>query len=146
MTHSTSYQNLPAQDRFGLALAARLSESADSLPHDITERLRVARMQAVGQLKLAQTRTAPTIAASGSAATLTFGGEKPELWSRLASFIPLLVLIAGLVAINIIQNDDRAKELAEIDTALLTDDLPPAAYTDPGFAQFLRATPREQAQ
>lgn len=145
MTHSTSYQNLSAQDRFGLKLAARLSESADSLPHDISERLRVARMLAVGQLKLAPTRTAPAIAASSGAATLTFGGEKPELWSRLASFIPLLVLIAGLVAINIIQNDDRAKELAEIDTALLTDDLPPTAYTDPGFVQFLR-THRDPAQ
>jgi hypothetical protein len=26
-----------------------------------------------------------------------------------------------------------------VDSALLTGDLPPAAYTDPGFAQFLKA-------
>lgn len=146
MTYSTtSYKNMSAQDRFGRKLAARLSQSVDQLPHDISERLRIARMQAVGQRKQPQTRMAPTIAAAGSAATLTFGGEKPELWSRLASFVPLLVLIAGLIAINIIQSDDRAKELAEIDSALLTDDLPPSAYTDPGFAQFLH-THRDQAQ
>ena len=37
------------------------------------------------------------------------------------------------------QVDNRANELAaEVDAALLTDDLPPAAYTDPGFAQFLK--------
>ena len=34
-------------------------------------------------------------------------------------------------------------DLAEIDTALLVDDLPPAAYSDPGFIQFLRQSGRE---
>jgi hypothetical protein len=38
-----------------------------------------------------------------------------------------------------VQKEDRANELAEVDTALLTDDLPPSAYADPGFVQFLRA-------
>lgn len=139
MKFSNPYQNLPAQDRFGLKLAARLSKSADALPHDISERLRASRMQALSQLKAAQARTASTISANGNTATLTFGNEKTGLWGRIAAIAPLIVLIAGLVAINIIQNDDRAKELAEIDAALLTDDLPPAAYTDPGFVQFLRA-------
>ena len=53
--------------------------------------------------------------------------------------LPLLALVAGLIAISVIQNDNRANELAEIDAALLTDDLPPTAYTDPGFAQFLKS-------
>ena len=44
----------------------------------------------------------------------------------------------GLIAINVIQDDNRASELAEIDAALLTDDLPPSAYADPGFSQFLK--------
>jgi len=52
--------------------------------------------------------------------------------------LPLLALVLGLIAISIIQNDNRTTELAEIDAALLTDDLPPTAYTDPGFAQFLK--------
>ena len=30
-------------------------------------------------------------------------------------------------------------EVAEVDAAILTDDLPPSAYTDPGFAQFLKS-------
>lgn len=145
MTFSNPYQNLSAQDRFGLRLTARLSESADTLPHDISERLRASRMQALSQLKAAQARTASSVSANGNAATLTLGGEKTGLWGRVASIIPLIILIAGLIALNIIQNDDRARELAEIDTALLTDDLPPAAYTDPGFTQFLRSHP-DQAQ
>jgi hypothetical protein len=28
--------------------------------------------------------------------------------------------------------------LAEVDVALLTDELPPAAFADPGFLQFLK--------
>jgi hypothetical protein len=54
-------------------------------------------------------------------------------------------LLAGLITIHVLQNDLRASELAEIDSALLTDDLPPAAYTDPGFLKFLKTpmdTPR----
>ena len=45
---------------------------------------------------------------------------------------------AGLTVIAVVENDRRASEVAEVDAALLTDDLPPAAYADPGFTQFLR--------
>jgi len=38
-----------------------------------------------------------------------------------------------------LQDEMRAKEIAEVDAELLIDDLPPQAYTDPGFAQFVRA-------
>jgi len=44
------------------------------------------------------------------------------------------------MAISVIQEERRTDELAEVDSALLTDDLPPAAYTDPGFAQFLKTS------
>jgi hypothetical protein len=33
----------------------------------------------------------------------------------------------------------RADELAEVDSDLLTDDLPTVAYTDPGFVEYLKA-------
>jgi len=145
MTNSHPYQIQLIQDRYGLKVAARLSDVTDELPHDILERLRVARMQAVGQRKVVKTRTAANIAASGGAVALTYGGDDTSWWDRIASVIPLIALIVGLVAINVIQNDNRAKELAEVDAALLTDDLPPAAYTDPGFAQFLKSS-RDQNQ
>lgn len=132
-----------AQDRFGLGIAARLSEASSQLPHDISQRLRAARMRAVGKRKVASARTASSVLASGSAATATFGDafgdEKFSLWNAIASALPLIALIVGLVGINYIQNDNRARELAEVDSALLTDDLPPTAYTDSGFLQFLKA-------
>ena len=138
-----------AQDRFGLGIAARLSDAADQLPHNISERLRAARMQAVGKRKIAFVRPAFSVTASGSAAAMTLGdgsgGEKFSMWNAIASALPLIALIVGLISINVIQNDNRAGELAEVDAALLTDDLPPAAYTDPGFVQFVKMK-LEQAQ
>jgi len=38
-------------DQVGRAIARRLNNQATDLPHDITERLRVARMQAIAQRK-----------------------------------------------------------------------------------------------
>jgi hypothetical protein len=128
-----------AQDRYALQIAARLSDVTDTLPRDISERLRAARVQAVSKRKVTSVRTASSVVASGGAAALTFGDEGFSLWNRIAAAIPLVALVVGLVAINMIQNDNRASEVAEIDAALLTDDLPPAAFTDPGFAQFLKA-------
>jgi hypothetical protein len=127
--------SLAAEDQFGQRLAARLSAGNQALPHDIGERLRVARAQAVAARKMpAQLRTAPAVVRSGN--TLTLGGS---WWTRIGSVVPLIALVAGLITISVMQDDDRASELAEVDSALLTGDLPPAAYTDPGFAQFLKA-------
>jgi hypothetical protein len=142
MTHSLQHQAEILQDRYGLKLAARLSAGAQELPHDLSERLRVARLQAVSRRKVARvarTRLASSASSAGSTATLTFGDEGWNLWSRLASALPLVTLVVGLVAISVIQNEDRANEVAEVDAALLTDDLPPAAYTDAGFIQFLKS-------
>jgi hypothetical protein len=142
MTHSLQHQSEILQDRYGFKLAARLSAGSTELPHDLSERLRVARQQAVSHRKVAkatQTRTASQIVATGRSATLSFGDEGLNLWSRLASALPLIALLAGLVIIHVVQNDNRANEIAEVDAALLTDDLPPGAYTDPGFLQYLKS-------
>ena len=131
-----------AQDRFGLRIAARLSSGNTELPHDISERLRVARQQAVTQRKRTQlassTKAATAVYGSGGSASMSFDDEGLNLWNRLASFLPLIALVVGLISIAVIQNDLRANELAEVDSALLVDDLPPAAYADAGFAQFLK--------
>ena len=131
-----------SQDRFGLRIAARLSSGNTELPHDITERLRVARQQAVTNRKRSQlvssTKSATAVYGSGGSATMSFDDEGLNLWNRLASFLPLIALVIGLISITLIQSDLRANELAEVDSALLIDDLPPAAYADAGFAQFLK--------
>lgn len=138
MKSSTQQIALSDSDRFGRLVAARLSEAAEAVPHDISERLRAARVRALAQRKLVA-GTAQAVLGNGGAASLAMGEPEGRPWHRLASIIPLLLLLVGLVAVNLLNDDFRAKELAEIDAAILTDDLPPAAYTDPGFLQFLKA-------
>jgi hypothetical protein len=146
MTNATLLQHEARMDRFGLKVTALLDDQP--LAHDISERLRVARQQALAQRKTAlavQTQAAPSIFASGSAAVLG-GGDGFNWVNRILGALPLIALAIGLVAININVSDERANELAEVDTMLLTDDLPPSAHTDPGFAQFLKFGPPSAGQ
>jgi hypothetical protein len=136
---------LAQQDRFARQIAARLNDSAVGLPYEVNERLRAARTQALGRRKrVATLRTAAAVSASGGGAALTLGGgERQSFWNRIASVLPIIALAAGLVMIHSLENDRRASEVAEVDAALLTDDLPPAAYADPGFIQFLKQSSEE---
>ena len=127
------------QDRFGLKTASYLSAGAATLPHDISERLRVARLQAVSKRKIVRLEPAVQVSGHGGSATLGWGGGI-SWWARVGSVVPLIALVVGLLAINSIQNDNRAQEVAEVDAALLTDELPPAAFADPGFVQFLKTS------
>ena len=61
-------------------------------------------------------------------------------WVKLGSALPLLALVAGLV---LIQNQHVRAQIAaaaEVDVDLLVDELPPTAYSDPGFLEFLKAS------
>lgn len=133
-----------AAERFALRVTARLSSGTDELPYDISERLRASRMQALAKRKVAAPvrRTAPAtvVIGAGSTATLGRGNEGGGWWNALVSAIPLLALVVGLVVINTAQDELSANDVAEVDAALLTDDLPPAAYADPGFVQFLKTS------
>ena len=128
-------------DQVGRAISRRVSEHASDLPHDITERLRVARMQAIAQRKLEPLHIfVPQLASTGGPGT-GHSDEGLNLWSRLASALPLIALLFGLATIHAFQNEYRANEIAEVDAELLIDDLPPSAYTDPGFLVFLKSNP-----
>ena len=127
------------QDRFGRQMAARLAAGTAELPYNVSERLRAARTQAVARRKPANVRIAPSVVTSGGTAALTFGDGGQSLWSRIASALPLIALAAGLILIHTVENDRRASEVAEVDAALLTDDLPHSAYADPGFVQLLKS-------
>ena len=136
MTMTDPLQAHPGADQFGRTVAAHLSAATDELPHHVTERLRAARVRA---LQLRKQEAAPVVVGRRGAASLALGGEELGIWGRIGSVLPLLVLAAGLVLIHTAQGDHRAKELAVVDQALLTDDLPPAAYADAGFVQFLKS-------
>jgi hypothetical protein len=135
---STQFTPQQLQDRFGRQVAARLEAGNAELPYDISERLRAARTQALAQRKR-EISLRPVVAVSGTGAGTLTVGEGGSFWTRLASALPIIALAAGLVFIHKFENERRANEVAEVDAALLTDDLPPSAYADPGFIQFLKS-------
>lgn len=143
MTNSLQNRADILQDRFALKATSYLSAGTADLPYDISERLRAARAQAVSKRKIAKVQTAGSVQLNGSSASMTLGsgsGDGLSWWARAGSFVPLITLVFGLLVINSVQNENRAQELAEVDAALLTDELPPAAFADPGFVQFLKST------
>lgn len=133
--------------RLAARLGAGLTERAEQLPHDIGERLRVAREQALARAAEVRRRLPQASAAGESgvvgvaahgAALLGGVGGAPAWWQRAASLLPLAVLVLGLLLIQRQAELEQIHAAAEVDTQLLADDLPPAAYSDPGFAEFMR--------
>jgi hypothetical protein len=141
-------------DSLGLRLAAGLNERDGALPHDVSERLRFAREQALARAVRARATVAAMAAPQREVvavgATLAFsggpgmgnvgGGKGTDLWAMLVSALPLLCLLAGLLLMQMNQENEQIAAAAEFDTALLSDSLPPAAFTDPGFSEYLRDT------
>ena len=140
MNMQTGKQYLSGGDAFGRAVARRLSEGSGSLPHEVSERLKVARAQAVAKRKVVSLQVANGLSVSGGEAAMQWGGDGDSWWNRIASFLPLLALVVGLIFIAVLQDELRIREVAEVDAELLTDELPPTAFTDPGFAQYLRSS------
>ena len=128
-------------------LGARIAGSLDALQsvrpdHVVEERLRVAREQALARVReMRRTAAASVVGRSGGAAVLAAdpAGDDPPWWLRLSSLLPLAVLLAGLLLIDHQYTRAQIEAAAEVDAALLADDLPPEAYRDPGFVEFLRA-------
>ena len=141
MNISPIHSNELAADRFARHLAAQLSDGARDLPYDISERLRASRMQALARRKkaISQVRTAPTLVSAGHSAVLGQGNGDGHWWQTVLSALPIMALLAGLILINLDMDEAGTLEVAEVDAALLADDLPPTAYSDPGFVQFLKS-------
>jgi hypothetical protein len=127
------------QTRFALRVASRLSEAAAQTPHDVQERLRFARERAIERARESRAVTAPAgVQVLGSTLALSGGPERSPWWVRIASVLPLVVLLAGLMLIQHRYSRVQIEAAAEIDAEILADAVPPVAYSDPGFVEYLK--------
>ena len=94
-----SHPHESACDVYARRLAARLDDSTGELPHDISERLRAARVQALAQRKKAVPvhQTAPTVVQTGASAALGWLGGGSGWWRSLLGAVPAMALMVGLV-------------------------------------------------
>jgi hypothetical protein len=123
-------------DQFGKASAALLRSGA--LSKEIKDRLYAARMKAIALKKPEALRVQKRALASS---TGNWGPGSNGVWDTLGWLAPLAVLVFGLIGIAQWQGDSRINDIAEVDAALLSDDVPPDAYADSGFMAFLKNGP-----
>lgn len=144
-----------------MAWARRLDDGAQTLPADIMERLRFSRERAVARSRALQAQIRPSLATARSPGVVAWapavaGSHQEPGWAapawpaangasgdpgwagRAAAWLPLLILVLGFVLIQDLLQEVQIEAAAEVDAALLADDLPPQAYADPGFAEYLR--------
>jgi hypothetical protein len=129
---------------FARQLRRALDETTASLPPTTVDRLAAARQAALARKK-AEPVSAPALA--GAAAGMSAGAPVPEFrpanaprrspLRRFALAWPLAALVVSLVAIAYWEDQQRTAELADIDAAMLSDDLPLNAYLDHGFNAYL---------
>ena len=129
-------------DQFGQASAALLRQSTQHIPQQIKDRLYAARMKAIAARKPEKVRIQKHVLA-GTARNWTSGSN--GTWDTVGWVAPLIVLVFGLIGIAQWQDDSRINDIAEVDAALLSDDVPPDAYADSGFMAFLKNGPLSES-
>jgi hypothetical protein len=100
------------------------------------------RLKAARELALSRQRPEPALALAWADNVLgRFGG-----WSAMALYgvLSLALLLGSAAGIYSWQQTQRIAELEEIDSQLLTDDLPIDAYLDRGFQNWLKKRSAEQ--
>ena len=131
-------------DDINLAYKIRhaLNENLDALPASTGERLAAARAQALSRKKA----DAPRVASRPARRPLfdfnaLFTG--PAL-ARLAVAAPMLALVIGMGGVYQYEQQERMAAMAEIDAAVLADELPLTAYLDQGFNAYMESQQRQQ--
>ena len=138
MNRNQDILNPTEADQFGQSAAALLRQGSQSLPAGIKDRLYVVRLKALSVKKPEKVRTQQHILASSSG---NWSSGSRSFWDNVGWVAPLVVLVFGLIGIAQWQQDSRINDIAELDVALLTDDVPPDAYADSGFMGFLKNGP-----
>lgn len=123
------------EERYAFRIRQALNRSAQDIAPATARRLEAARHLALSRQKQA----APGLALAGGHGSFHVGGSVPYLKQILA----VLALLAGMYISFYWQSHQYISELEEVDSALLADDLPPEAYLDQGFSEWLNDTSEE---
>jgi hypothetical protein len=133
------------EHEFALKVRHALDENIATLPAASLDKLASARRIAIARKKSARVAVAAPVMAPAFAGAAGASGQfnlpveagKRRRFSRLALAWPLLALVIGLAGIAYWEDQQRTAELADIDAAMLSDNLPLDAYLDHGFNAYL---------
>lgn len=130
-------------DDINLAYKVRhaLNENLDALPVSTTERLAAARALALSRKKADAPRQVQPGKRPLFDIKALFTG--PAL-ARIAVAVPMLALVIGMGGVYQYEQQQRLAAMAEIDAAVLADELPLTAYLDHGFNAYVESQQRQQ--
>jgi hypothetical protein len=118
---------------FAYKVRHALNAKLDDLPASTADRLAAARKLAVARKKAhAPVRVSQGVLAGNLGSIFSFSSL-----GRAGVIIPLLALVGGLAGIYQYEQEQRIAEIAELDAAVLSDELPLTAYLDHGFNAYL---------
>jgi hypothetical protein len=118
---------------FAYKVRHALNENLDNLPVSTADRLASARKAAITRKKAhAPAKLAKRALAGHIGSFFTFSSL-----GRAGVVVPLLALVAGLTGVYQYEQEKHIAEIAELDAAVLSDELPLTAYLDHGFNAYL---------
>lgn len=124
------------ENDFGYRIRQALDEGLERLDYRTTYRLQQARQAALARPLITQTETAwvPALQTAGGAPDVD---DRAGWLHRLGLAAPLLALAIGFIGIYDYQESQRISEIANMDFAVLLDDVPIETYADKGFGALL---------
>lgn len=128
LVNSTVGKELTSEELFEAQIGKTVAHSLDKeLRHispKVLQRLEKSREIAINQRK------------TGSSSTKSFNLR--SLFPNLGPLTPVFIVLLLVFGIAQWQRDARINDIADLDTAILTDAVPPDAYVDDGFRMFMK--------
>ena len=121
---------------FAYKVRHALNETLDMLPASTTERLASARKSALSRKKNTP-RRALSVRRVLAGQVGSFFNDPLSWITRIGVATPILLGLVLFVGLYQYEQQQRISEMAEIDAAVLSDELPLSAYLDHGFNGYL---------
>jgi len=131
-------RTLAKELRFAHKMRQALNQSVRELPASTREELAQARKAALRVQKVEPARRLESRWALAGG-VLSHGREAPSGHFGMA-LVLVLIVTACIFTLYHFERESRILDIAEIDSAVLIDDLPISVYTDQGFNAYLRRT------
>lgn len=122
---------------FAYKVRHALNDSLDTLSPEINNRLNLARNVALSRKKSNARLRAFNVQGLLSGNVGSFLNYPFSWLGKIGLAIPLLAFVVGLAGIYEFEQQQHIFETAEIDAAVLSDELPLVAYLDHGFNAYL---------
>jgi hypothetical protein len=137
-----------ARDHFGRLVAKSLDQNLESLPTHINQRLEQARTLAISKKKPEKSYAwnFSLNFAGNSNSSKGSQSSQSNWWRNIGNILPIIVLLVALIGIAQWQQDARIDDIADLDAALLSDEMPPDAYADNGFWIFLKTLTNQDSE